>query len=573
LRAITFLFFLGVCIHLTGFGQTDSPSAPVSGKNVYPYAYAQMKIKALPISKPGIVKVAIVDDGFRLSHKSIKPFLRDNDKEIPGNLLDDDQNGYVDDVTGYDVSDGDADVSVPADKIDTYYHGTYITGIITGVFKEIYGDQAENHLQIIPVKAIADNAKRTYIADGYKGVQYAIAAGADIICCAWSGGFITQEERNILNQAIAKGIIIVGSAGNFYSEKADSPSDQPGILCVAALDSTGKKLKMSNYHMKVDISAPGERVFGAYPLADNAFTVSDGTSPSAALITGCVAALKAIKPDAGRHEIIDALKNTARPVDGANLTYCGKLGAGVPDMQKAFDFLLHPEKHGGYFVSSRPEGKLWFNRKSDVVSWKIEAAGAYKGLNLKTNSRDAVGSVKVFSNENLAFEGDLSAFLKGQQIAGSRFRIELDRKSLNKSLQELDYALETIDSTTLFCSETITLTRDTDSISDGSLEFDYTNNCSCKWQITVPEGKKIRLEFTDMDTEANVDFVWIFEGKETLQENIAAKFSGQNKPPVIISYTNNILLWFVTDNRQTGKGWKMKYSTVDPSVPSGLEKK
>lgn len=520
-----------------------------------------------------MVKVAVVDDGFRLTHKTIKPFILDNEKEIPGNLLDDDQNGYVDDVSGYDVSDGDGDVSVPADKVDSYYHGTYIAGIISGVFTEIYGEDAQKYLQLIPVKAIADNAKRTYISDGYKGIDYAIAAGADIICCAWSGGFITPEERAILNKAFAKGIIIVGSAGNFYTEKADSPSDQPGVFCVAALDSAGKKLKMSNYHMKVDISAPGERVFGAFPLADNSFTVSDGTSPAAALVAGCMAVLKAARPDADRIALTDALKNTAIPVDSANLTYCGKLGAGIPDLSAAYTLLTNPERRPEYFSAKRPEGKLWFSRKSPHVSWTIQAAGAYKGLNLKTNKRETTGKIQVYANDNLAFTGDLSQFLKGQYIPGSRFRIEMDRKSLSKSLEEIDYALETIDSTSLFCSETVTLTLESDSVSDGSMAFDYANNCSCKWQISVPEGKKLRLDFTEMDTEANTDFIWIFEGKETLQENLIAKFSGQNKPPIIISYTNNILLWFVTDSRQTGKGWKMSYQSVDQSVPSGLEKK
>lgn len=573
MKTLFSIFILAGCSILSSFGQTESQTTASPGTKIRPYAYAQMHIAPVQGIKPSLVKVAVVDDGFRLSHKAIKPFIRDNEKEVPGNLLDDDQNGYVDDVSGFDVSDGDGDVSIPADKVDSYYHGTYIAGIISGVFTEIYGEDAQKHLQIIPVKAIADNAKRTYISDGYKGIDYAITAGADIICCAWSGGFITPEERAILNKAFAKGIIIVGSAGNFYTEKADSPSDQPGVFCVAALDSAGKKLKMSNYHMKVDISTPGERVFGAFPLADNSFTVSDGTSPAAALAAGLLAALKAAQPEAGRQEIIDALKNTAIPLDSANLRYCGKLGAGLPNVQKAFAFLLKQESKPSFFNASRPEGKVWFSKKTPQLSWNIHAAGAYKGINLKTNNRDIKGNIKLFSNDSLRFSGTLSQLLKGHYVAGSRFRIELERKSLSKSLQELDYALETIDSTTLFCAETIALTRETDSVTDGSLEANYANNCSCKWQITVPEGKKIRIDFEDIDTEANVDFIWIFEGKETLQENLIAKFSGQNKPPVIISYTNNILLWFVTDERQTGKGWKMSYQTVDQSVPSGLEKK
>ncbi len=519
-----------------------------------------------------IIKVAVVDDGFRLSHKALKPYIYENLKEVPGNLIDDDNNGYTDDLNGYDVSDGDPDVSIPADKIETYYHGTYITGIITSVFKEFYGDNAEKHLRIIPVKAISDDAKRTYISDGYKGIAYAIAAGADIIVCAWSGGNITSDERAILQKAMSKGILLVASAGNFYSEKTESPSDQPGVLCVAALDSSLRKLKMSNFDMKVDLCAPGQSVFGAFPLADNSFTLSDGTSPAAALVGGCAAVLKALKPELTRQDIIDALKNTATPVDSLNLNYCGKLGAGYPDMRKAIEFVSNPSYRESAFTAKRPEGKIYFRKKSEVYNWDFKPFGAYHGINLKTNNRDISGNIKIYSAGNLVMEGTLKDLIKGNYFKGSDFRIEIDPKTLTKSLQELEYSFETIDSTTLFCRDIVEYTRESDTITDGSGPDNYAGNCACKWQIKVAPGKKIRLDFTEMDTEANVDFVWIFEGKETLQESIAAKFSGQNKPPVIISYTNEILLWFVTDGQKSGQGWKMNYTTVDQSVTSGLEK-
>lgn len=71
--------------------------------------------------------------------------------------------------------------------------------------------------KIIPIKVLSDRARNTYLADGYKGIRYACEMGADIICCAWSGGSPTEEDKAIINKAIQNGTIIVASAGNFAS--------------------------------------------------------------------------------------------------------------------------------------------------------------------------------------------------------------------------------------------------------------------------------------------------------------------------------------------------------------------
>jgi hypothetical protein len=78
----------------------------------------------------------------------------------------------------------------------------------------------------------------------------------------------------------------------------------------------------------------------------------------------------------------------------------------------------------------------------------------------------------------------------------------------------------------------------------------------------VPEGKHILIEFDELDTQPNVDFVWIFEGDSTLPENILAKLSGHNPPPHVLSRTNKVLIWFVTDGAVTSKGWKLRYTAV-----------
>jgi len=130
------------------------------------------------------VIVAVVDDGMRITHQDLADFVWSNPNEKPNNLIDDDGNGYVDDVHGWDVSDEDNDVSAPDDRPD-FYHGTHIASIVTQIAKAAYGDSASDYIRIMPVKSLSDSAQYTYIKEGYQGIRYAIDAGADIIICAW----------------------------------------------------------------------------------------------------------------------------------------------------------------------------------------------------------------------------------------------------------------------------------------------------------------------------------------------------------------------------------------------------
>jgi hypothetical protein len=115
----------------------------------------------------------------------------------------------------------------------------------------------------------------------------------------------------------------------------------------------------------------------------------------------------------------------------------------------------------------------------------------------------------------------------------------------------------------IFCHDTQFLGEDRGIITDGSGTVNYANNCSCKWQVTAKGNQRIHIRFTALDTQPNVDYIWIFDGTETLQENLMAKFSGNNLPPEITSLSNQVLIWFVTDSHVTGKGWSCDYAPVE----------
>ena len=510
------------------------------------------------------VIVAVVDDGFRLTHNELKGFGYRNPIEIPGNQLDDDGNGYVDDTFGWDISDHDSDVSVPEGRESISYHGTYIASIITRIARQHYGKDASNWVKIMPVKVLSDQAGNTYIKDGYKGIQYAIDNGADIICTAWSGGNPGSEELQVISEAYKKGILIIGSAGNFSEERIFFPAAAPEVLAVAGVSKNSQKENTSNYGMEVDLSAPAEAVKGAHPIADNAYFEDGGTSPSAALVAGCAAVLLSKNRDLTPSMIKEILVNTSTPFEENVIDYGGKMGAGIVNLENAINYLMRPDERISYFSSLRPKSTLIISSENADQHWVITPPGGYHGFYLEP---DASGLRKpdkhtiVINVEDTVWNRySLSRIPPQLFVPSSTMKLNLEQNSFKKKdVFRINYYGKTIDSTTLYCGGTRYLSIESGTIDDGSGPKDYANNCSCKWQITVPPGRRIRFTFDRMDTQGNIDFVYLVDGRTAIPENLIAKFSGQTLPPVVVSRSNDVLVWFVTDKTVTGQGWRFHY--------------
>lgn len=559
------LFFLG-CLFNVIVGQAQSVMPGVN-KNAIPnnFSYQQLHLLEQKVKQGSPIKIAIIDDGFRLSHKTLKKYIYINDNEVTGNFQDEDKNGYVDDIQGWDCADNDKDVSISRGKEEMFYHGTYIASIIISVIEKAFGEEASKLVKIIPIKTLADNAQNTFLKDAYKGFRYADKMNADIICTAWSGGIMTDDDKVVINKLIQKGTIIVSAAGNFSTEQIISPANIDGVICVAAVDSMNRKIKVSNYGMRVDFALPGMHIYGAHPAADNAYVYEDGTSSATAIMTGCVSVLKILYPNATNLDIQNALQNTAKPIDEFNLTHSGKLGAGIPDIEKAIQFLGNTKNEKFLsFDSTRTKGNIYVHKTKSIQHWKISPAGNYKGVHLYSNSALNDGQVKVSNKDSILFEGKFNELLAGNYLIGNSFNIDFIAKHHNDGNAVIAYYMETMDSTTLYCKGITNIEVVGDGvITDNSNENNYANDCSCQWQLIAPEGKHIRVEMEELDTEPNVDYLWLFDGVSTLQERILAKFSGNKKPPIIQSVTNKLLLWFLTDKLNTGKGWRLKYQVVD----------
>jgi hypothetical protein len=523
-------------------------------------------VEAASAKKP--VLIAVIDDGFDLEHPDLAPFWWRSERELPGNQRDDDGNGYRDDHLGWDVADNDADVSTPEGRKQLFYHGTYVSGVITSLLRRSYGDQASRLFKILPVKALSDGARQTYLREGYTGIAYALEREVDLIVCAWSGGTLSDREERLLRRASELGIPVMASAGNTYDQRIQPPASHPNVVAISAVGARLQKLPVANYGMPVDLSGPGQGVVGAD--TNGGLRKQDGTSPAVAAIAAAWAILRQAAPERPAQDLIRILKNTASPLNKFEPRFAGNLGAGLPNLSRA---LAWTRSAAGCCLPHQPElseGTLWTETmpaKTRQHTWNIAPDGAYEGIRFQLSVprgtdrefitiQDASGQVV----RQLDFSHDhQSAF-----VPGSEAKVTY-QQSRNRppSAFRLDYWVETIDSSTLYCEETRFWETPEGQFSDGSEGQPYANRCDCRWQITVPEGQRIEIWFEEFSTEAQRDYVYLFDGTSSIPAQAIAKFSGPALPPRVRSRTNQVLVWFVTDSSGADAGWTLRYRVVE----------
>ena len=222
--------------------------------------------------------VAVIDSGIDLNNNILQPFLYVNPNEIPNNLIDDDTNGFIDDVNGINLVMND---SPPQDDLG---HGTLMAGIIA---KNGMGNS-----RLMPIKAFDSQGSSSQFAIA-TAINYAVAMGANVINCSFGYSYYTEVLRLAIENALDRGIIIVASAGNQGKEQSIYPAAFPGIVAVSALNSSDKLASFSNFGNFISISCIGEDVTSTY--LNNQYAKTSGTSISSGYISGIIPYLFKIK--------------------------------------------------------------------------------------------------------------------------------------------------------------------------------------------------------------------------------------------------------------------------------------
>ena len=283
------------------------------------------------------VVIAIVDGGGEWRHEDLRANVWTNEDEIPGNGIDDDSNGFIDDVHGVNFANGDVTDNDPTGLPHTpgnAQHGTAAAGSASAVTDNFLGVAgAAWNAELMHINAGSPHFDRL-IPSGYQGILYAAMNGADIINASWGGLWRgDQAVRHIdqtLNLATDMGALIVAAAGNRdYNIDVfrDYPPRHPRVLSVGATQKdTRLRAGFSNYGRLVNVFAPGVDI--TTTGSDNGYIGITGTSFSSPLVAGVAALVKTqfpgLSPDALREHVRLASEN----IDTENPGFAGHLGRG-----------------------------------------------------------------------------------------------------------------------------------------------------------------------------------------------------------------------------------------------------
>jgi subtilisin family serine protease len=269
--------------------------------------------------------VGIIDEGYMYTHADLAANVYKNPGETAGNGRDDDGNGLVDDVYGWDFAGNNNTVFDGASDD----HGTHVAGTIGGVGGNGVGVAGVCHqVKLMGAKFLGSRGGTT--ANAIKAVDYFTglkAKGVNIVATnnSWGGGGFSQGLADAIERANSAGILFIAAAGNDGTDNDATPSYPSGyasanIISVAALDGTGALAWYSQYGAStVDIGAPGSDVISTVPVSSkgkvsSGYASYSGTSMATPHVTGAAALYKARNPSATAAQIKAALLNgTATP--------------------------------------------------------------------------------------------------------------------------------------------------------------------------------------------------------------------------------------------------------------------
>ena len=293
--------------------------------------------------------IAVIDTGVDWSHPDLAATTWQNPGEIPGNLVDDDGNGFEDDVRGWDCGDNDADARPETyleGGIDVGFHGTHCAGIVAAATDNGLGVAGTAPgCRIMPLKVVSTAGGFTDAAI-VMAFAYAIDNGADVLSMSFGGpgdGGAAGFYQDLVDQAVAAGVVPVAAAGNNSDAAQMYPAACDGVISVGATDPDGNRASYSTYGAWVTVNAPGSQIWSTvqqnyawdyltgilFQLLNgwdgtNPYMYSDGTSMACPMVAGVVGLIRSSAPTLSPAEVAQLLLDT-----GDDVTYDQPLGVKV----------------------------------------------------------------------------------------------------------------------------------------------------------------------------------------------------------------------------------------------------
>lgn len=289
------------------------------------------------------IVVAIIDDAVKITHEDLANVLWTNGGEIPFDGIDNDENGYVDDIHGFDVANNDNNPNPPVTA--TFYnfsHGTHVAGIAAANTDNNLGvASVGNGISIMALKCVKDaSSNPSIISDGWEGIQYAIANDANVINISWGSAAFSTTHNNLINYAASQNIVVVAAAGNSSSQNVLYPAAYESVIAVTSSKNDNTISSFSNYGAEIDIVAPGSAILSCVAANNSSYSYQSGTSMAAPIVAGTVGLMLSTNPSLTASEVKDCLFESTINIDALNPSYAGNIGHGLLDMNAAISCVL-----------------------------------------------------------------------------------------------------------------------------------------------------------------------------------------------------------------------------------------
>jgi len=285
-----------------------------------PEAYE--RLETVSATRP--VTVAIIDTGVDILHPALKEHIWINPNEIPDNNIDDDNNGYTDDIYGWDFYNNDNTVChyrtvdsglQGADRNDNDNHGTHCAGIIAAT-EGVFGIASGIDIRILPLKIHGGEKNTGSVADAVKAIKYAQVAGADICNMSWGTPVYSEVLETVMHESNMLFVVAAGNSGNNNNSSPLYPASYllDNMISVAYVSQAGILAFDSNYGLStVDIAAPGQDIYST--TVGGEYHYLSGTSMAAPIVSGVAALLYASGESVYPQNVKEILLQTLKPLD------------------------------------------------------------------------------------------------------------------------------------------------------------------------------------------------------------------------------------------------------------------
>jgi subtilisin family serine protease len=467
------------------------------------------------LSTAGSRVIAVIDSGIEHTHEDLSANLWANQTELSGlSGVDDDANGYVDDIFGYDfVNDDD-------DPLDDHGHGTHVAGTIGAVGNNSIGvTGVQWKTQLMALKTLSADGYGT-MSDAVAAIEYAIENGASVINASWGSGGYSSALDDVIEYAESKGLIFVAAAGN-SSKDTDFTPHYPSslkhgnIISVASITEGDDLSTFSNYgDSSVDLGAPGSSIVSTY--IGNSYLSLSGTSMATPHVSGATALLWSEFPERSAQEIIQLILEGARPLSALQ-SKC--VTEGTLDLEGSFEeadgqSINHtPIAHAGssFVAGLNSEVTLsgsGFDEDADLLSysWSLkEPGGSWEVITENSTSANiafTVDSLGTYTARLSVHDGQVSSANDYVFVYASDDETKLSPSAsfiINNKEGEAALSVDTNGNPVIIKNNTIVL--------DASSSFSYDEESALEYEWSLVDQPSTSTSSLSNDDQITTSFL------------------------------------------------------------------